>query len=356
MPPAATRPSQTLPAGIPEQNGSLRARMERRITGFVMLAILFCLLVLVSIAVGARPISLPTVVDALLHPDAGRDALVVWQLRLPRTALGIVVGAALGLAGALMQALTRNPLADPGLLGINAGASFCVVIAISLFGITSYSGLVWFAIFGAMAVAVLVYLLAMSPASSVERVRLILAGAAISASLGAVTGIITMVDTQAFDSYRFWVVGALNGQTVESLWQVIPFAASGGLIGLALSGQLNAVALGDDVARALGVRLGLLKAAGFASIALLCGAATAAAGPIGFVGLVIPHALRLLLGPDWRWVLPYSLLAGPILVLASDIVGRVIAPPGEIEVGIVTAFIGAPVLLKLVTSARKERP
>jgi iron complex transport system permease protein len=196
----------------------------------------------------------------------------------------------------------------------------------------------------------------MSPASSVERVRLILAGAAISASLGAVTGIITMVDSQAFDSYRFWVVGALNGQTVDSLWQVIPFAASGGLIGLALSGQLNAVALGDDVARALGVRLGLLKAAGFASIALLCGAATAAAGPIGFVGLVIPHALRLLLGPDWRWVLPYSLLAGPILVLASEIVGRVIAPPGEIEVGIVTAFIGAPVLLKLVTSARKERP
>ena len=355
MPPTTARSALILRPSE-DQSSPLHARLERRLFGFAALCFVLCFLVLASIGVGARPITLPTVVDALLHPDTSRDALVVWQLRLPRTVLGVIVGAALGLAGALMQALTRNPLADPGLLGINAGASFCVVVAISAFGVTNYTGLVWFAIFGAMAVALLIYLLAASPVSAVERVRLILAGAAVSATLGAITGIITMVDSQAFDTYRFWVVGALNGQTVDSLWQILPFAVPGGLIGLAIAGQLNAVALGDDIARSLGVRLGLLKVAGFASIALLCGAATAAAGPIGFVGLVIPHALRLLLGPDWRWVLPYSLLAGPILVLASDIIGRIIAPPGEIEVGIITAFLGAPVLLKLVTATRKERP
>lgn len=333
----------------------LRVSAARRLTGLMALSVTLFALVVLSLAVGARPIAPQTVVQSLFAPDGGRDALVVWQLRMPRTLLGILVGVCLGLAGGLMQALTRNPLADPGLLGINAGASLAVVLAISLFGITSYAGYVWFAIFGAMASALVVQILATSPVSSVERVRLILAGAAISASFGAVTGIITMVDSQAFDSYRFWVVGALSGQTADSLWSVLPFALTGTAIGIGLSGQFNAVALGDDLARALGVKLGLLKAAGFAAIALLCGAATAAAGPIGFVGLVVPHAMRLMLGPDWRWILPYSLLAGPILILLSDIIGRVLTPPSEIEVGIVTAFIGAPILLWLIVASRREK-
>lgn len=345
----------SLTPAIAFSSALLHSPSARRLTGLVALLLLLIGLFVASLAIGARPIPPFTVLQALISPDGGREALVVWQLRMPRTLLGVLVGACLGLAGGLMQALTRNPLADPGLLGINAGAAFCVVIAISVFGITSYQGYVWFAIFGAMAIAVLVHLLAAHPVSAIERTRLVLAGAAISASLGATTGIITMVDSRAFDSYRFWVVGSLSGQTAASLWSVLPFAIVGTAIGAGLSGQFNVMALGDDLARALGVRIRLLKSAGFAAIALLCGAATAAAGPIGFVGLVVPHAMRLMLGPDWRWILPYSLVAGPVLVLASDIIGRVLTPPSEIEVGIVTAFIGAPVLLWLIASWRRDK-
>lgn len=312
-----------------------------------MLALL-AVLILLSIGVGARPIYLGTVFQSLVSPDGSRDTIIVWQLRLPRTMLGLLVGIALGLGGAMMQALTRNPLAGPGLLGINAGAAFLVVIAISVFGITSFSGYVWFALLGCGLTAALVYSLSGRSSSSVQQVRLVLAGAAISACLGALTGVITMFNAQTFDSYRFWVVGSLDNRTPEVAFQVMPIIAVGAVLALALGGRLNALALGDDIGRSLGVKLGQVRALSFISIALLCGGATAAAGPVGFVGLMVPHAVRLIVGPDWRWILPYSVIAGPIVVLASDIVGRVVARPGELEVGIVTAFIGAPVLLWLV--------
>ena len=306
------------------------------------------LLFLLSIAVGARPIDPAIVWRALVENDGGRDAIIVWQLRLPRTLLGVLVGLALGLGGAMMQALTRNPLAGPGLLGINAGAALLVVLAISVFGVTSFSGYVWFALVGCGLTAAIVYALSGRSDSPVQQVRLVLAGAAISACLGAVTGIITMANSQTFDSYRFWVVGSLDNRTPDVAFQVMPVIAVGAVLALALGGRLNAIALGDDVGRTLGVRLGQVRLLSFIAIALLCGGATAAAGPIGFVGLMVPHAVRLIVGPDWRWILPYSVLTGPVIVLASDIVGRVVARPGELEVGIVTAFIGAPVLLWLV--------
>jgi iron complex transport system permease protein len=316
--------------------------------GLLALVGLLAMLVLLSIGVGARPISLDVVWRALIAPDGGRDAIIVWQLRMPRTLLGILVGVGLGLSGAMMQALTRNSLAAPGLLGINAGAAFFVVIAISVFGITNFSGYVWFAMAGCAATATLVYRLSGNTGSSVQQVRLILAGAAISACLGAATGIITLYNSQTFDSYRFWVVGSLQNRVPEVAFQVLPIILAGAAMAVALGGRLNALALGDDVGRALGVRITQVRALSMVAITLLCGGSTAAAGPVGFVGLMVPHAVRMIVGPDWRWILPYSVIAGPVVVLASDIVGRIIAPPGELELGIVTAFVGAPVLLFLV--------
>jgi iron complex transport system permease protein len=305
------------------------ARRAARGLGLLLLLAALLGLVLASISLGSRPIPLARLWQLLWQPDGSVESAIVWQMRMPRTALGLAVGAALGVAGGLMQALTRNPLADPGLLGINAGAALAVMLA-----------------------AVGVYLLSSGAAPSAQRVRLLLAGMAISASLGSCTGIITLFDSNTFDAYRFWVVGALDGRNADVLWPMLPLVLAGIIIALWQARALDAIALGDEFGQALGLRLKPVRVWSFIAIALLCGAATAAAGPIAFVGLVIPHAVRLLVGPHWRWILPYGLLAGPVLVLGSDIVGRLIAVPSEIEVGIVTAFIGAPVLLALVQRSR----
>ncbi|WSA85721.1 iron chelate uptake ABC transporter family permease subunit [Micromonospora sp. NBC_01796] len=347
--PPAPRPPE------PVAGGSSRRLWSGRIAGLLVAVAVLVLLVTVSVALGSRTIALPDVWRVLWHPDGSRDSIVVWQLRMPRTMLGVAVGAALGLAGAVMQALTNNPLADPGILGVNAGAAFAVVTAIAVFGVTQVTGYVWFAFLGAALAALVVFGLGGRSAGPAGQIRLVLAGAALSASLGACTGIITMFNSTAFDSYRFWVVGSLDSRDAQTLGRIAPFLAVGVLLALTLPRQLNAMALGEDVGRSLGVPAVRMRLVAFTSVTLLCGAATAAAGPIGFVGLVIPHAVRLVVGVDQRWVLPYSLLTAPILVLGSDILGRVVARPGELEVGIVTAFVGAPVLLGLVMRRRAGR-
>jgi iron complex transport system permease protein len=332
-----------------------QARRVARGLGLLVLLTALVALVLASISLGSRPLPLAQVWPLLWQPDGSVESAIVWQMRLPRTALGVLVGAALGVAGGLMQALTRNPLADPGLLGINAGAALAVVLAMSVLGISSYLGTVGFALLGAMLAAVGVYALSSSAAPSTQQVRLLLAGTAISACLAACTGIVTLFDSTTFDAYRFWVVGALDGRNAHVLWPMLPLVLAGCGIALWQARALDAMALGDEFGQALGLRLKPVRIWSFIAIALLCGAATAAAGPIAFVGLVIPHAVRLLVGPHWRWILPYGLLAGPVLVLGSDTIGRLIAVPSEIEVGIVTAFIGAPVLLALVQRGRTGR-
>ncbi|MGW2512871.1 FecCD family ABC transporter permease [Streptomyces scopuliridis] len=344
-------PRTVEPPGARPRTGGLR-RGKRFAAPAVCLA-LVVLLVLISLGVGARGIPLGTVARVLLHDDGSPEAIIVRQLRMPRTVLAVVVGAAPALAGVVMQAITRNPLAEPGIVGVNAGASFAVVVAIAGFHVTGVSGYIWFAFAGAVLAALVVHTLTSGAARGHHHTRLVLAGAALSASLGACTGIITMFNTTAFDSYRFWVVGALENRGTEALTAAVPFILVGTLIALALGPSLNALALGDETGAALGLRVPWVRAAGFLSIMLLCGASTAAAGPIAFVGLVVPHVLRLLLGPDLRPLLAFALPGGAILLLVGDIAGRVIAPPGEIEVGIVTAFIGAPALLWLVVR-RKE--
>ncbi|GAA2913469.1 iron chelate uptake ABC transporter family permease subunit [Streptosporangium fragile] len=320
--------------------------------GLVVSLAVLAVLAVVSVAVGSRSVPLSTVLDALLAPDGSADHTVVRDLRVPRTLIGVGVGAALGLAGALMQSLTRNPLADPGLLGVNHGAAFGVTIALGLFGLTDPSLYVWFAFAGAAVAATLAYALGSAGRSGGGPVRLALAGVALSMVFQAASSAILRIDSTTFDRMRFWLTGSLAGITSDVALRLAPFLLAGLVLGLLLARPLNTLALGDEAGRALGVGVARTRALTAVAVTLLCGAATAAAGPLWFVGLAVPHAVRVLTGPDQRWVLPYTVVLAPAVLLVSDIVGRVVAAPGEVQVGIMCSVIGAPVFILL---ARRRR-
>ena len=319
-----------------------------RALGLVVSAVGLVAVALASTAYGSKPITLGTVLDAFFAFDGSNDHLIVRSLRVPRTLIGIAVGAALGLSGAVMQGVTRNPLAGPGILGVNAGAALAVVVAIYAFGVGSLSVYVWFAFVGAAVASVVVYALGSLGRDGATPVKLALAGAAVSALLGALTTAVLLIDVATLDQFRFWVVGSLAGRDAAILGLVTPFLVVGAVLGFASARALNTLSMGDDVARSLGQRVGLVRFAGALAVIMLTGAAVAAAGPIGFVGLTVPHVARAICGPDYRWVLPYSALLAPILLLGADIVGRVVARPGELQVGIVTAVLGAPFFIALV--------
>jgi iron complex transport system permease protein len=304
---------------------------------------------LLSIAIGSKSIPIGTVLDALTHYDRTLDDhVVVHDLRVPRTLLGLAVGAALGLAGTLIQALTRNPLADPGILGINEGAGLGVVLAVGIAGLTSPLAYVWFAFAGAALSAMLVYAVGSRGREGASPVRLVLAGIAFTYVLHGISRAILLTDSATFDRWRHWMSGSLASADPDVLTGVLPFIAAGALIGLGLSRSLNALALGDDAGQALGVHRGRTRALGAVAITLLCGAATAAAGPIAFLGLMVPYLARMITGPDHRWLVPYSMVLAPILLLVSDVAARIVVRPGEIGVGVVTALVGAPLLIVLV--------
>ncbi|AYC42338.1 FecCD family ABC transporter permease [Streptomyces griseorubiginosus] len=324
-------------------------RRAIRVLGlFVSLAVLVAVGV-ASIAIGAKGLSVAEVWHGLFH-DTGTYGDVVVADRLSRTVLGLLAGAALGLSGAVLQALTRNPLADPGLLGINAGASAAVVTAITFFGVTSLSGYVWFAFVGAAAVGALVWFLGGSRGAT--PVRLALAGTAISAALYGYLQAVMITDDQALNKMRFWTVGSLSSASTSTILQVLPFLAAGSLLALSLARPLNAMEMGDDTAKALGANLNRTRALAMLAATVLCGAATAACGPIVFVGLMVPHVVRSFTGPDLRWILPYATVLSPVLLLGSDVIGRIVARPAELQVGIVTALIGGPVFIFLVRRRR----
>jgi ABC-type Fe3+-siderophore transport system permease subunit len=324
-------------------------RVPARLTGLLLLLLLVVVAVGASLAIGTRSIGLGEVWRALLDPSLGtEEAAIVRGLRAPRTAIGLLAGLALGTAGALMQGHTRNPLGDPGLLGVTAGASLAVVLAISVLGVGTPAGYVWFAFAGALAGTVLVFAIGSVGRGGGTPVTLALAGAALSALLFAVVRTILVSDQQTLDSFRFWVVGSLAGRGADVAWQVAPFVAVGLVLATVNAPALNLLSLGDDVARGLGQRIWPARAVGLAAITLLGGAATAACGPIAFVGLVVPHVVRAVTGPDHRWLIPCSGLLGAALLLGADVVGRVVARPGELQVGIVLALIGAPFFIALV--------
>lgn len=326
--------------------GSLRTR---RALGLVAALITLVVVIAASLAIGARDMPISEVLGAFFAPTGSDDQLVVIELRLPRTVLGILVGMGLGLAGGLIQALTRNPLADPGILGVNAGASLAITIGVAFFGISSITGYIWFAFAGALVATVGVYVIGSAGRSrTVDPIRLTLAGVAVAAVLTGLTKAILLTNERAFDAFRSWDVGAIAGRDFDTVTAILPFIVIGTVLALALSHSLNAVALGDDLAASLGTSVNRTRVLSILAVTVLAGAATAAAGPIGFIGLMIPHIARWIVGPDQRWILGYSVVLSPILLLASDVIGRVVMKPGELQVGVVTAFVGAPVLIALV--------
>jgi ABC-type Fe3+-siderophore transport system permease subunit len=278
--------------------------------------------------------------------------VVVRELRLPRTAIGLLAGLSLGVAGALMQGHTRNPLGDPGLLGVSAGASLAVVLAIQVLGINTPSGYVWFAFAGALVGTVLVYAVGTAGRGAPTPLTLALAGAALSALMYSLVRALLVGNQDTLDSFRFWVVGSLAGRSAEVAWQVAPFVLAGLVLALVNAPSLDLLGLGEDVARGLGQRVWLSRVIGLTAITLLCGAATAACGPIAFVGLVVPHVVRAATGPDHRRLVPCSGLAGAALLLGADTLGLVLARPAELQVGIVLALIGAPFFIALVRNRR----
>jgi iron complex transport system permease protein len=327
--------------------------VTRRVLGLLLLAVGVVVVTFVSLALGTRQIELAVVVDAILSPVSGNnDHAVVRDLRVPRTVIGLLAGAALAVAGGIMQGLTRNPLADPGLLGVNAGASLFVVLGITFLGITAATGYVWFAFAGAAAATVLVYAVGAGRGGSPTPVTLTLAGAAVTAVITSVITLVLLQNLDTLNQYRFWSVGSLVGRELSTVAVVIPFLAAGFLLAIVVARMLNVLALGEDVARGLGQNVTLARALAAVAIVLLCGGATSIAGPIVFVGLVVPHIVRRFTGPDYRWILAYSFLLGAILLVLADVVGRLIVQPTELEAGIVVAFLGAPVMIALVRRSR----
>ena len=324
------------------------ARSPHRVTGLVVMAAVLLVVCAVSLAVGTQNVGPSTVWRAVTaYTDTG-DQWIVHELRIPRTLLGIVVGIALGLSGALIQGVTRNPLADAQILGINSGAGLFVVAAIAFLGLRSIWSYVWFAFVGAFVAMIVVFLVGMTGRAVATPVRMLLAGVAVGAVMEGISFAIRLRNPRAFDSMRYWDAGALDGHPLSVLAVVGPFVLIGTALCLYVSRGLNAVALGDELAVAMGGNVVRTRVVGLLAVTLLAGAATAGAGPIGFVGLMIPHAVRWFTGPDWRWICAYSVFASPALLLAADVLGRVVVKPGELPAGIVTAFIGAPVLIWLV--------
>jgi len=305
-----------------------------------------------SISLGAKSIAFTKVIDVLLGNDPDSlDAAIILQ-RIPRTVFGILAGGALGISGALMQSITRNPIADPSILGVNTGASLFVVAGIAFFNITVAYQYIWLAIIGAGVTAVFVYSVASMGKDGATPLKLALSGSAVSIVLGSLVSTIMLPNNRVMEAFRFWQVGSIGSATWESIMLISPFLIVGFIISMFISGYLNNLALGDEAATALGTNVVMTRTIGALSSVLLCGATTALAGPIGFVGLIIPHIIRLIFGSEMSKMLPLSFLGSAILMLVSDIIGRIISLPGETEVGIVTAVIGAPVFILAIRKGR----
>lgn len=320
---------------------------SRRIAFLAVAVVLICLVFALSLWVGARALEFGEVWRVLWHPNASETSYIVHEMRLPRSLLALMIGMALGVAGALIQALTRNPLADTGILGVGAGASFAVVVGVAFFGVTALSQYMWLAFVGAVLVTVLVYALGSIGSIGATPVRLTLVGVALGALLGGFSSAITMLNPDSFSDVLRWSAGSLAGRGWDTLGTVLVPIGIGLLLALVCGRPLNAVSLGDDVARSLGASVLRTRILVIVAVTLLAGAAAAAAGPVGFVGLMVPHIVRWFTGPDQRWIIPFSAVGAALLLLGADVLGRVALAPRELEVGIVTAFIGAPVLIAL---------
>jgi len=325
--------------------GVHRAAVRRRALVIVGLLVVLAAVAVASMLLGSNRIGVDRVLDGLTRSGSSTDEAIVWGSRIPRTFIGAAVGAALGIAGLLMQGHTRNPLADPGLFGVSSGAGLAVVIGVYAFGVTSTGATVWFALAGAVVASVVVFSVTIAGSGTASPVPLALAGAAVSALLGALTSFVVLTDQDSLDAYRLWVVGSLAARQLDVLGAVWPFLAAGLVLAVLNVRALDALGLGTDLAKGLGENIVVARLVGLGGITLLAAGATAAAGPIGFVGLTVPHVARALVGTGHRWTLPVSALVGASLVLLADVVGRLVGGFAEVEVGIVLAVIGGPVFV-----------
>lgn len=330
------------------RGGVIAARASRRRLGLVVALAVLLIACVLSVTFGSRVVAWSDVVAGVLHPEPGNLAQAAVHARVPRTLLGLLVGAALGLSGALLQGATRNPLADPGILGLTQGASLAVVIALAWFGVGALRAHVLVALIGAGIAAAVVYGVGSLGREGPTPLKVTLAGAATAAAASSLTSMVLLTHTDVLDVFRFWQVGSLGRADAATITQVLPFLVLGTLMALASSRGLDTLALGDDAAVGLGRHPGRVRLLAAGSAVLLAGAATAATGPIGFVGLTMPHLARSFTGPDHRWVLPYSAVLGAGLLVAADVLGRVVARPQDLEVGVVAALLGAPVLIAIV--------
>jgi iron complex transport system permease protein len=318
-----------------------------RLSGLLLAVVLLLLCLGISIAFGKSTIPPNRVLDALFAFDGSREHLIIHSVRIPRALIAMAVGGCLAMSGAIMQAITRNVLAGPELFGVNQGAALMIVIHMVVMGHTSTTGSISFAFVGAGVAGALVYLLGYIGVGGLTPVKLILAGSTINLLLSALTQGILVFDEQTLDTMRFWLAGSLTGRSTELFLQVCPYMAAGVVGALLMSKQINLLSLGDEVAQGLGLKVVWVKAGALVVVMLLAGASVAAAGPIGFVGLAVPHFARFLVGTDYRWVLPYSALLGAILLLLADVAARFVVPSQEVSAGIITALLGAPFLIYL---------
>jgi iron complex transport system permease protein len=317
-----------------------------------ILVLIVCLIL--SVTLGAAKISLDSILQSFLSFDGSREHLIIRTVRLPRSLLAMLVGASISVAGALMQGVTRNPLADPGILGVSSGAAFSVVMAIFLFGASTPSTYVWYAFLGAGITAVGVYFLASLGRGGATPLNLTIAGAAISSLLASLTSGVLIVSQRTLEEIRFWLAGSLAGTDASLIVQVLPYVCIGMILALAISRQVTILSLGEDIAKGLGQKTVGVKIAAVICVLLLDGSAVAVAGAIGFIGLVIPHIVRFVVGVDYRWIIPYSALFGAILLLVADILARLVIQPQEVPVGIMTALVGAPFFVYLAKTKVKK--
>jgi ABC-type Fe3+-siderophore transport system permease subunit len=331
-----------------------RMRLWQRTTALGMMLVLLLLLMLCSLMIGSQTITLPTLFKALFSPCQQADCVLVTHSRLPRTLAGLLVGMALGMSGVLMQSLTANPLAEPGILGVNAGASFAVVIGMSYFPDSTLSQHWIFACAGALCASVLVSMIGAQYRGKPSPLRLILAGMALTALLDGMTSGMSLLNPQVYDQLRFWQAGSLDIGNMTLIGVILPPILIGCLLCFCLSQALNNLAMGNDLASALGTSPAKVQLTGLLAVTLLCGSATAAVGPIAFIGLIIPHIARRLAGSDLRWLFPWTLLLTPAMLLLADIIGRLLLP-GEVRVSVITALLGAPWLIMLIRRHHLKR-
>lgn len=328
--------------------------MNKQRTNLIYLAGVLCLVLcaLASVMYGAKSVNLESVLGAFWSTDAAAFDVNVVKARIPRTVFGILAGSALGISGALMQAITRNPIADPSILGVNTGASLFVVCGISFLHINNGNQYIWLAFTGAAVTAMFVYGLASVGHGGATPIKLALAGAAANTALQSLVNTVMLPSTQVMDQFRFWQTGSISGASWEDIAVMLPYLVIGIAASFALAPSLNTLALGDEVATGLGLNTQRIRGLSALFGVLLCAATTALSGPIGFVGLMIPHLMKLLLGPDMKKILPMSALGGGCLLLLADVLGRLLGRPGELETGIVTAMMGAPVFVWIVRKVK----